>query len=93
MLTRHGIILVGLNFDIKETSSLLVLIGASAASPTLEVKTENCICLFVWYVCISYMHSALFVRDAHCTLGHVATHSCSRDETSGMAEQSGEPTQ
>ena len=71
MLTRHGIILVGLNFDIKEPSSRLVLIGASTVSPTLVVKMENCICLFVWYVCILYMYSALFVRDAHCTLGHV----------------------
>ena len=33
---------------------------------------------------IPYIHSALFVRDAifpHCTLVHVASHSCSRDET------------
>ena len=44
--------------------------------------------MFVWYVRIPYI---LFVRDAifpHCTLIHVASHSCSRDEIR-MAEQSG----
>ena len=65
------------------------IIGASAASPTLVVKTENClyiciyICRYVWYVRIPYMHSALFVRDAifpHCTLGSCNT-ACSRDRT------------
>ena len=47
------------------------IIGASAASPTLVVKTENCLyiylyiyIIYIWYVRIPYMHSALFVRDA-----------------------------
>ena len=40
--------------------------------------------MFIWYVRIPYMNSALFVHDAifpHCSLVHVASHSCSRDET------------
>ena len=56
----------------------LIIIGASAASPTLVVKTENC--LYVWYVRIPYIHSALFVCDAifpHCT--HVATQTSSTE--------------
>ena len=51
--------------------SRIEIIGASAASPTLVVKMENYI--YIWYVRIPYMHSALFVRDAiflHCTLNH-----------------------
>ena len=58
-------------------SNSAIFIGASAASPTLVVKTENClyiyIYIYIWYVRIPYMHSALFVRDAifpHCTLNH-----------------------
>ena len=59
-----------------------MMIGASAASPTLVVKTENClyiylfIYIYIWYVRIPYMHSALFVRDAiflHCILGSCIT--------------------
>ena len=59
--------------------SVLLLGRAHAASPTLVVKTENClymyiyICRYVWYVCIPYMHSALFVRDA--IFPHVCMHS------------------
>ena len=37
------------------------------------VKTENCLYIYIWYVRIPYMHSALFVCDAiflHCTLNH-----------------------
>ena len=37
------------------------------------VKMENCLYIYIWYVRIPYMHSALFVRDAifpHCTLNH-----------------------
>ena len=40
--------------------------------------------MYIWYVRIPYIRSALFVRDAifpHCTLVYVASHSCSRDET------------
>ena len=36
------------------------------------VKTENCLYIYIWYVRIPYMRSALFVRDAifpHCILG------------------------
>ena len=70
---------------LRTVNVLMRLIGASAASPTLVVKTENClyICRYVWYVRIPYMHSALFVRDAifpHCTLGSCNT-ACSRDRT------------
>ena len=63
-----------------------LVIGASAASPTLVVKTENClyiylfIYIYIWYVRIPYMHSALFVRDAifpHC----ICITACSRDKT------------
>ena len=65
----------------RPTMHCIPLVGASAASPTLVVKTENClyiymfICLyvymFIWYVRIPYMNSALFVRDA------IFPHSCS----------------
>ena len=51
--------------------------------------------LYIWYVRIPYIRSALFVRDVifpRCTLDHVASHSCSRDETR-KTEQSGESTQ
>ena len=49
------------------------------------VKTENClyIYIYIWYVRMPYMHSALFVRDAifpHCILGSCIT-ACSRDKT------------
>ena len=52
------------------------VIGASAVTPTLVVKTENCL-----YVCLVhgysvYIHPALFVRNAifpHCMLVHVTT--------------------
>ena len=40
--------------------------------------------MYIWYVHIPYIHSALFVCDAifpHCTLVHLASHSCSRDNT------------
>ena len=54
----------------------------------IMAKMENClyICLYmcIRYVHISYMNFALFVCDAifpHWTLVHVASHSCSRDET------------
>ena len=49
----------------------MMIIGASAASPTLVVKTENClyVYLYIWYVRIPYIHPALFVRDA--TFPHV----------------------
>ena len=35
-----------------------LVIGASAASPTLVVKTENClyVCRYVWYVRIPYIY-------------------------------------
>ena len=39
--------------------------------------------IYIWYVRIPYMHSALFVRDAifpHCILGSCIT-ACSRDKT------------
>ena len=57
---------------------LYIFIGASAASPTLVVKMENClfIYIYIWYVRIPYIHPALFVRDAifpHCILVHVTT--------------------
>ena len=59
----------------------LWIIGASAASPTLVVKTENCLYVYMYiYICIYiymfgtcvfriYIHPAPFVRDAifpHC---------------------------
>ena len=46
--------------------SLADVIGARCARPTLVVKTEIClyICLYIWYVRIPYIHSALFVRYA-----------------------------
>ena len=49
-------------------------VGLAQARPTLVVKTENClyICMFVWYVRIPYMHSALFVRDE--IFPHVCMH-------------------
>ena len=62
------------------------LIGASAASPTLVVKTENCLYIYIYvyiYICIYgtcvfriCIHPAPFVRDAifpHCMLVHVTT--------------------
>ena len=57
------------------SSVFVSVVGASAARPTLVVKTENClyIYIYIWYIRILYMHAALFVRDAilpHCTLNH-----------------------
>ena len=55
--------------------------------------------MYIWYMRIPYVHSALFVRDAisrHCTLVHVASHSRSRDKTSKterLNSHAGEPTQ
>ena len=51
------------------------------------VKTEKkSISIYIYIVCAyPCIHSALFVRDTifpHCTLVHVASHSCSRDKTS-----------
>ena len=58
-----------------------------SASPTLVVKMENCLHVYI-FICLFgtcvFQNSALFVRDAilpHCLLVHVASHSCSRDET------------
>ena len=58
------------------------IIGASAASPTLVVKTENCLYIYlfiyIYGTCVFriYIHPAPFVRDAifpHCMLVHVTT--------------------
>ena len=66
MLTRHAehalsIISVGLDFDIKEPSSLLVLIGASAASPTLVVKMENCLFIYRYGTCVFHIYILLYL--------------------------------
>ena len=39
-------------------SMYVIIIGASAASPTLVVKMENClyVCRYVWYVRIPYIY-------------------------------------
>ena len=57
-----------------------LFIGTSAASPTLVDKTKICLFIYmyiyIWYVRIPYMHSALFVRDAifpHCKFVDVTT--------------------
>ena len=53
-------------------------VESAQQTETLVVKTENClyiyiyICMFVWYVRIPYMHSALFVRDE--VFPHVCMH-------------------
>ena len=47
---------------------ILLVIGASLSEPDTCDKTKNCLFMFIyiyiWYVRILYMHSALFVRDA-----------------------------
>ena len=50
----------------KGGTSLHKNIGASAASPTLVVKTENCLYIYVCLVLTFsvYIHHAPFVRDA-----------------------------
>ena len=61
---------------------MVILIGASAASPTLVDKTKIClysylyIYIYIWYMRIPYINPAPFVRDAifpHCMLVHVTT--------------------
>ena len=46
-------------------------------------KLSICLCvyMFIWYVRILYMNSALFVRRMQYFHIHVASRSCSRDET------------
>ena len=69
----------------EETICVWVVV-VSAASPTLVVKTENCLYIYTYiYVCIygtcvfhvyMYVHPASFVRDAifpHSTLVHITT--------------------
>ena len=57
---------------------LNALIGARLSGPNTcgvngKLSIYIYICLFVWYVRIPYMHSALFVRDA--IFPHVCMHS------------------
>ena len=52
------------------------VIGASAVSPTLVVKTENCLYVCLVHAYSVYIHPALFVRNTifpHCMLVHVTT--------------------
>ena len=52
-----------------DKTKICLFIGASAASPTLVVKTENCLYVCLVHAYSVYTHPALFVRDAifpHC---------------------------
>ena len=49
--------------------TLTIIVGASLREPHTcgengKLSIYMCIYMFVWYVRIPYMHSALFVRDA-----------------------------
>ena len=71
-----------------------VVIGASAASPTLVSKTKICLFIYLYiYIygtCVFriYIHPAPFVRDAifpHCMLVHLTTVA----QETRLAEQKG----
>ena len=61
------IVRVFLFFHRADLHAVCYIFEASAASPTLVMKTENCLFIYfiyIWYVRIPYIHPALFVRDA-----------------------------
>ena len=93
--TRGDIIGASLSEPHTSDSNGAIFIGASAASPTLVVKTENClyICIYVciyMYICIYiciYVSVYIYILPHLCAMQYFHTacnhwHCCSRDKTS-----------
>ena len=64
------------------------VIGVSAARPTLVVKTENCLYIYMFGTCVFRIYTSCPIC-ARCNIfilhvGSLLVHCCSRDKTSGQ---------